>query len=187
MNRRLLLILSLVTLLVIATTWLSQTSDKPGPGAKQVSAQIADYFIRGFDATVTATDGTPSHHMTSESVTHYAESGVVEMTQPRITVFRPQEEQWQVEAEQGRREGDGNLLTLRGNVLLTQKSRTQPLQVQTDELFIYPDTQYGETETPVTISSPNGRISGVGMKVYGEENRLLLLSDVRGRYETTVR
>ncbi len=187
MNRRAVLILSLVALLVLVTSWLSQKSETPIPTAQQAAAPVADYFIRGFDATVTAPDGLPSHHLTSSSMTHYAESGVVELTQPHLTMYRPEGEQWLVEAEFGRMEGDGNLVTLRGKVILKQASRTQPLQVNTDELLLYPDTQYGETETPVTISAPSGHVSGVGMKVYGKENRLLLLSDVRGRYDSTVR
>lgn len=187
MNRRALIIISLVTLLVIATTWLSQRSDKPVPRTAQTEVQLADYFIRGFDGTVTTANGLPSYHLVSGSLTHFAESDTIELTQPNLTVFRPQEEQWQVEAENGTMEGDGNQVTLRGKVILTQQSKTQPLQLRTDELLLYPDSQYGETDYPVTISAPSGSVSGVGMKVYGKENRLLLLSDVRGRYETTVR
>lgn len=187
MNRRTLFLLSLVALLVIATTWLSQKSEKPTPTAEQAAAPVADYFIRGFDATITAANGLPSHHLRSDSLTHFAESGIVELEQPYLTVFRPHDEQWRVEAKSGRMEGDGNQITLRGKVILTQQSRAQPLQVTTDKLLLYPDKQYGETDTPVTISAPSGRVSGVGMKVYGEENRLLLLSDVRGRYDSALR
>ena len=187
MNQRALLILFAVALLVIATTWLSQQGEKTPPTAAQTTAPVADYFIRGFDATVTAADGLPSHQLKSDALTHFAESGIVELEQPHLTVFRPQGEQWLVEAEHGRIEGDGNQITLRGKVILTQQSKVRPLQVTTDKLLLYPDTQYGETDTPVTISAPSGRVSGEGMKVYGMENRLLLLSDVRGRYDSTVR
>lgn len=187
MNRRALLIIFLVALLVIATTWLSQKSEKPTPSAKQTAAPLADYFIRGFDGTITTVNGLPSYHLKSGSLIHFAESDIIELSQPNLTVFRPQEEQWLVKADNGRMEGDGNQVTLRGKVLLTQQSKTQPLQLKTDELLLYPDTQYGETDYPVTISSPNGRVSGVGLKVYGKENRLLLLSEVRGHYDSTVR
>jgi lipopolysaccharide export system protein LptC len=186
LNLRALLVVSLVTLLVIATTWLSETTEKPALEPEEAAA-LTDYFLRDFEATVTGADGHPSHHIKSGSMIHFAESGVVELTNPRLTVFRPQGEHWQAEAEQGRMEGDGNEVILRGKVILKQQSRARPLQVNTEKLHLFPDTQYGETDTPVTISSPGGRLSGVGMKVYGEENRLLLLSDVRGRYDSTTR
>lgn len=187
MNRRTLLILSLVALLLIATTWLSQRSEKPSPSAEQAAAPLIDYFIRDFDASITAANGLTSHHLKSGYLTHFAESGVIELELPQLTVFRPKAEQWLVEAQLGRMEEDGNQITLRGKVVLTQQSKVRPLRVTTDKLLVYPDTQYGETDTPVTISAPSGRISGVGMKIFGEKNQLLLLSDVRGRYDSSVR
>ena len=187
MNRRALLIILAVALLVIATTWLSQRSEKKAPAAEQAAVPVTDYFIRGFDATMTSPDGYPSHHLTSDSMIHFAESGIIELAQPRLTIFRLKGEEWRVTAEQGRMEGDGNQVTLHGKVILTQESKTQPLQVTTDELRLYPDTLYGETDTPVTISAPGGKLSGVGMEFYGKENRLLLLSDVRGRYDSALR
>jgi lipopolysaccharide export system protein LptC len=186
MNLRALLVVSLVVVLVVATTWLSETTEKPTLEPEEAAA-LTDYFLRDFEATVTGANGRPSHHITSDSLTHFAGNGVAELVNPRLTVYRPRGENWRAEAEQGRMEGDGKQVTLRGKVILKQQSGTRPMQLSTDLLHLSPDDQYGETDAPVTISSPGGRLSGVGMKVYGQENRLLLLSDVRGRYDSTAR
>jgi len=186
MNRRALLIIFAVALLVIATTWLSEKTETPTTRPEQ-AAELTDYFIKDFEATVTSANGLPSHRMQSDALTHYADSGIVELRKPQLTIYRPQGEKWQVQAEQGRMTGDGNEVTLRGKVVLKQQSKKQPLQVKTDRLHLFPDRQYGETDTPVTITAQGGRLTGVGMEVYGKENRLLLLSDVRGHYDSTVR
>lgn len=187
MNRPTLLILGLVTLLVLATTWLSQKSEQPPPIAGPGAEDVADYFIRGFEATVTANNGRPSHYLKADYLAHYAGSDVTELEQPDLTVYRRPGEQWLVRASHGRMEGEGDEVLLRGKVLLTQRSQQQPLQLRTDKLLLYPGRHYAETDSAVDISAPSGRIKGVGMKVFGEEDRLLLLSDIRGTYDATAR
>ncbi len=189
MKRRTLFRLSLVALLllVLLTTWLSQRGQAPKPRPEQIGEPITTYFIRGLEATVTGADGQPSHQMQSDALLHYAEVDRVELKQPSLTVYLPEGEQWQIEAEQGSLEGESNQITLEGSVLLSQRSDTQPLKMETDRLQLYPDTRYGESDALVTISAPSGRISGTGMQLYGDERRLLLLSEVRGQYDSTIR
>ena len=187
MSRRNLLRLFLVALLVFATTWLSQKGKEPEQAPDQAGVPITTYFIRGLDATVTTAEGLPSHRMKSDALRYYADSDHTELKQPQLTVFLPQGEQWHVEAADGRIEGQNKQISLEGTVILTQRSDTQPLKVETDHLQLYPDTRYGESDALVTISAPSGHISGVGMQLYGDERRLLLLSEVQGHYDTTVR
>lgn len=187
MSRRNLLRLFLVALLVFVTTWLSQKGKEPKPTPDQAGVPITTYFIRGLDATVTTAEGLPSHHMKSDALLYFADSDHTELKQPQLTVFLPQGEQWQVEAADGRIDGQSNQISLEGTVILTQRSDNQPLKLETDHLQLYPETRYGESDTLVTVSAPSGRISGVGMQLYGDERRLLLLSEVQGHYDTTVR
>lgn len=187
MNRPTLLILALVTLLVIATTWLSQKSEQPTPVTRPDAKGVADYFIRGFEGTVTAKNGTPSHYMKADYLVHYAVSDITELEQPDLTVYRKAGEQWLVQALHGRMEGEGSEVLLRGKVILTQRSKQQPLQLRTNLLRLYPERHYAETDSAVDIRAPSGHIKGVGMKVFGEEDRLLLLSDIRGTYDATAR
>jgi len=185
MNRPTLLILALVTLLVIATTWLSEKSEQPKRVTPSEAGGVVDYFIRGFEGTVTANDGTPSQYLKAVSLKHYAASGVTELEQPDLTIFQKPGEQWLVTAQQGRMSDKEKEVQLRGNVVLTQRSKQQPLKLRTDTLKLYPQRHYAETNSAVTITAPTGQIRGVGMKVYGEEQRLLLLSAIRGTYHAT--
>ncbi len=187
MNRRTLLLLSLVAMLLLATTWLSQRGSKPETEPGQAGVPITTYFIRGLDSTVTNAAGLPSQHLKSESLRHFADSDIAELKQPELTIILPQGEQWQVAAAEGRLDAKSNQITLEGKVILSQLSGNQPLKVETERLQLYPETRYGESDTLVTISAPSGRISGVGLQLFGDERRLLLLSEVQGYYETTVR
>lgn len=187
MNRRTLFLLSLVILLLLVTTWLSQRDRGAGQALEQAGVPITTYFIRGLDGTVTNADGLPSHHLKSDSLLHFADSNLAELKQPQLTLFLPQGEQWQIAAAEGRLDAESNQITLEGKVILSQHSGNQPLKVETERLQLHPDSRYGESDTLVTITGSSGRISGVGMQLFGDEHRLLLLSEVKGHYDTTVR
>jgi lipopolysaccharide export system protein LptC len=187
MNRPTLIILTLVILLVVVTTWLSQKSEQPKSTTKPVTEGIADYFIRDFEGTVTGKNGTPVQLMKADYLVHYTDSDLTELTQPALTVYRDHGDQWLVKAEQGLMEGEGDEVQLSGEVTLTQRSKKQPVVLRTDTLRLYPDRHYAETDSAVDIRAPSGRIRGVGMKVYGEEDRVILLSAIRGTYEATSR
>jgi lipopolysaccharide export system protein LptC len=187
MNRPTLLILALVTLLVVATTWLSRKSEQPRPKEAAGAEGVADYFIRGFEGTVTAKNGAPSHLLKADSLVHYAGNDMTELEQPDLTIFRPQGERWTVSARHGRMQGEGDTVFLSGRVRLRQRSQRQPLQLRTETLQLYPQRHYAETDRAVDITAPGGRIQGVGMQIFGEEDRLVLLSDIRGAYDATAR
>lgn len=187
MNRPTLLIVALVILLVIATTWLSQKSEAPTPTTKAEAEGIADYFIRDFQGMLTGQDGKPSQLLKANYLVHYSDTDFTDMDQPNLTVYRGEGEQWLVKADHGRMEGDGEEVQLSGGVTLSQLSKQQPIQLHTDTLRLFPERHYAETDSAVDIRAPSGRIRGVGMKVYGEEERLLLLSAIRGTYNATPR
>jgi len=187
MSRPTLLILILVTLLVVATTWLSEKSEQPEKVSGAEAKGVVDYFIRGFEGTITANNGTPSQYLKAESLMHYADTDITELEQPNLTIYRKPGEQWLVTAKHGRMSAEGNEVLLRGDVVLTQRSKQQPLKLSTETLQLYPQRHYAESSSAVTIKAPTGQIRGVGMKVYGDEQRLLLLSAIRGTYNATAR
>jgi lipopolysaccharide export system protein LptC len=189
MNRPTLLILALVTLLVFATSWLSRKSEQPTAPTGTDAVDAADYFIHGFEGTVTGKNGAPSHYIKAESLVHYGDSNVTELEQPSLTVYHKPGEQWHVQSSHGRMQGEGenDEVLLDGKVILNQRSKRQPLKLTTEKLLLYPGRRYAETDSAVDISTPSGRIKGVGMKVFGDEERLQLLSDIRGIYDAPIR
>lgn len=183
MTRRMLLLIALVTLLAIATNWLSQKSEKRPP--KSTSAQhLPDYFIRGLNSTVTDKNGKPSHQLQAESLVHYPDDDVTELKHPDITVLGDEKaSRWHATARQGKVEGKNNRILLQGDVNLHQSGDGE-LLLQTESLRIDSARHYAETDAPVTLHSAGTKLQGTGMKAYGDEQRLQLLSDVRGKYAT---
>jgi len=59
------------------------------------------------------------------------------------------------------------------------------VEVFTRELRILSEQEYAETDQPTTIVHAYGRVDAVGMKVWFKQERLQLLSQVHGIYETT--
>lgn len=181
MNRRMLLLLTLTTLLVALTSWLSYRSDTPAPQQGQTVQQAPDYFLHGLVATVTDANGNISHNLSAESLLHYPDTDTTALQQPVITTFGPQRSDWVVRAEQGEIAGQEEEIMLRGSVQLEQRGET-PLQLLTDWLRIDAEHQLASTDAPVLLTSPAARVEGIGMQAYGKEQRLQLHSTVRGHY-----
>lgn len=183
MNRRMLLLILFVTLLFALTSWLTHKSDTPSPQKTAAARQLPDYFIRGLDSMITGEDGIVSHRLSAESLVHYPENNTTELTRPKLNILDPDRTTWRATADYGTLEGDRQQLLLRGDVRLSQQS-DKKLDVLTERLRIDIERQYAETDGSVVLKGPSTRLEGTGMKAYGEQERLLLLSNVRGHYET---
>lgn len=183
MNRRMLLLLGFVALLVVFTSWLSRQGETPGPRAPETAKHQPDYFIHGMDATVTDLNGRTSHRLIADSLFHYPDDDTSELENPDIRIFGERDENWFATGQQGFVAGKQGQVTLRGDVRLRQRG-VEELDVETEWLLIDSERHYAETDAPVTLVSSAARVQGVGLKAFGEEQRMLILSSVRGRYAT---
>lgn len=74
-------------------------------------------------------------------------------------------------------------LTLIGNVVLEQQAIDGKItRLNTDQLLLQPQRRYAETDKPVIISDTAGTTSATGLKVFFDEKRIELLSNVKGKY-----
>ena len=181
MTRRMLLLIGLVALLALATNWLSRKSESRPP--KSAAARhIPDYFIKGLESTVTDTTGRPSHQLRADALLHYPDDDTTELERPDITVLGNEKaSRWHATAERGKVESQQHQILLVGNVRLKQYGSSK-MSLQTDWLRINSEQHYAETRAPVTLQSAGTQLQGIGMKAYGDEQRLQLLSEVRGQY-----
>jgi lipopolysaccharide export system protein LptC len=90
---------------------------------------------------------------------------------------------WHLSAMEGRSDNNGERITLRTNVLAEQQSTSQGLiQATTSKLSIKIAEQYAETDKAVKMRAQQGEIETVGMQAFLNEDRIELLSQVRGTY-----
>jgi lipopolysaccharide export system protein LptC len=87
-------------------------------------------------------------------------------------------------AEEGRIDQNGQLITLFTDVRVFQESEQEGLlELLTSELRIKASQQYAETDKAVKMRAQQGHLDTLGMKAYLGEDRIELLSRVRGTYE----
>lgn len=182
MNRRLLLLLG-IALLVIATSWLSQQQSEPGK-IDNAGKQLPDYFIKTFNSTMTDPQGQTNQRLNATTLYHYPDNDLTTLEQPDITVTNEDGSQWHATADSGEMYGgEERSLLLRDNVVL-HKLGEDKVTLNTQWLRIESERRYAETDAPVTIDSATGRIEGIGLNLYGDEQRLVVRAAVKGQYET---
>ncbi|MCW8919223.1 MAG: LPS export ABC transporter periplasmic protein LptC [Gammaproteobacteria bacterium] len=184
MNRKNLLIAAFALLLVLLGNWLAEQ------GVKRVDKALApeplvqrDYYLN--DVTITELDeqGQPQHRLQARQLNHFSATEQTELQQPDLEIFEKNKVIWHVMADHGRLDQLHDEVLLQGKVRLTQSGVQAPLRLTTPALRIQPKRGRAETDQPVTLTQGNSRVRAVGMQLEQPEQRLLLLSQVRGRYE----
>lgn len=106
------------------------------------------------------------------------------LEQPNLVVTGAGSAPWVVTADQGRIDQNGQRVTLTDNVRAAQQSAEQGLiELLTSELRIKTAEQYAETDKAVKMRAQQGHLDTIGMKAFLSEDRIELLSQVRGTYE----
>ena len=187
MNLKNLLLVTFALLLVILGNWLTEE------GVKQVDKRLAaepevqqDYYLNDFSITVLNEHGLPQHRLQAKQLSHFTTGEQTRLQQLELVVFKQNTVEWQIVAERGEINQLQNEVLLLGKVQLLQPTGDQPLQLTTSALRIQPDLGYASTDQPVTLTQAGNRIHAVGMKIEQKSQRLTLLSQVRGHYETLV-
>lgn len=184
-NRNILIASVLVALAVILNNWLSGQRQQRTQQREAAAQHIPDYFLRGFTATTMDMQGQPDHQLSGELMLHYGDDGSMELTQPRLTLYAKGKALWHLAAAQGVLNAGGSELTLSGGVRIHRVESAGPLELTTDNMLIRPKQRYAETDAALTLLHPQGKMEAVGLRAYMQEERLVLLSQVRGRYVPT--
>jgi lipopolysaccharide export system protein LptC len=91
---------------------------------------------------------------------------------------------WQVTANTGRSEANGELIRLLDNVLIQQETPSRGLiQITTSELRVRASEQFAETDKAVKMRSAKGQIDALGMDADLAQSRLQLRSQVKAVYD----
>lgn len=184
MNRKNLLIAAFALLLVLLGNWLAEQ------GVKQVDKALApeplvqrDYYLN--DVTITEMDeqGLPQHRLQARQLNHFSATEQTELQQPDLQILEQNQVVWHVVADHGTLDQLGDEVLLQGKVRLTQSGDQAPLRLTTPALRIQPKQGRADTDQPVTLVQGNNRVQAIGMRIEQQQQRLLLLSQVRGRYE----
>ncbi len=107
-----------------------------------------------------------------------------ELKQPQLTLHSDSALPWKITADSGKAKNNGTVIHLWGNVHIWQKDAQGEIsELKTPYLIVKPEQQYAETSKPVMIDSLGNKTEAVGMKAFLKQDKILLLSNVRGIHE----
>jgi lipopolysaccharide export system protein LptC len=115
--------------------------------------------------------------------------GGIRIEQPVVDWYQPdgQTREWRLRADQGWIAADYQLLRLDGEgevvISRTVESGKPPATVITHDVWVHRAERYLETAAPVRAVMPGGELRAVGARAWLDQERLELLSEVRGSYE----
>lgn len=150
-------------------------------------AYMTDIKLREYDA-----QGNLRNILTTATAEHFQINPARPSPQDYTMLFQPRMlfsdtadiAPWHLTAEEGRIDQNGQLVTLFNNVRVYQESSAEGLlELLTSELRIKASQQYAETDKAVKMRAQQGHLDTLGMKAYLGEDRIELLSQVRGTYE----
>lgn len=161
-----------------------QLLGKPEPETPTVRDEAAgtDYYVTGARLLQTDARGRPEYRATAVRMTHHPDDDVWLLQQPTMVLYTETGEPWRGEAERGRIWADGDEALLLGEVRLwrPRSPTNQEVVIDTSEVYLRPPQKYAETAAPVLVRQEKSRLTGVGAQVFLDEERYVLLSEVRG-------
>lgn len=171
-------------LLELSDTALSKQSQYPD--AFLVDSKTVQYNEAGHISHILLSDKT---HFYEPDKTHPTRRAL--FTQPHFDFYDEQSSSeqhpisWQASSDTAKSLNGEEELLMMGNVSLIQQPKTGiiPTTINTEELLIKPNQQYAETDKPVIIKSESGVITSTGLTLSLDTDTMVLLSNVRSRYE----
>ncbi|MFY9179377.1 MAG: LPS export ABC transporter periplasmic protein LptC [Venatoribacter sp.] len=165
--------------------WFDQYQPAPDRSSPEYTEnEEPDYYGDGLQHREYDAKGRVQQSFTAKRSEHYPNLAITHFFMPHIITTTDEGKQWQIDALKGHSKDKDKLLTLIDQVT------AKPLNVApSDELLIesplmlyHSDTQIAETDQPVQITSPNGRINAIGMQLNVSEQILDLHKQVKTRY-----
>ncbi|MEO5703093.1 MAG: LPS export ABC transporter periplasmic protein LptC [Gammaproteobacteria bacterium] len=175
-------VLLILLLLAGLTQWLLNLNDARSPPVR--NTHDPDYTMENFTITSMGSTGKPQQRLQSTYMAHYPDDDSSEFTKPHITVFREEDAPWEIYGERGWVSGGREHILLRGDALIEnpQAPAERRLRMVTQDLHVFADEEYVETDRPVTITSQTSVTHSTGLRAQLKEGRVQLLSKVRGTY-----
>lgn len=170
---------------MLISWWLLRTDGDRPEVIDQVEQHLPDFWATKWSSRTLAETGKPAYDLAAERVTHFRDDGSSEFELPVYHRHRQTEGPLTITALSGwsNETGDEILLTGEVEIISYAADGSNINQANMDELLLHPDDDFAETRSPVTITTREGVTRGVGMHVNSRLGTLVLLSNVKGRYE----
>ncbi|MDM3871276.1 LPS export ABC transporter periplasmic protein LptC [Porticoccus sp. W117] len=165
--------------------WISPPESffKPTPTTADVPK--ANVYMLNTDTRQFNEQGQLAYRLTSQRSEHFTEARRFVLEDPNITSFQSDSPPWNISAENGLVEKNGESIQLTNNVVGRRFQKERTVTLNTPQLLFLPDKQYAESDKDVTITMPGAQTSGVGFKANLKTGDYQLLSRVKGQLDAT--
>ncbi len=177
--------LAILLVLVVASVWVTHDLESGDSDEAPSSRHAADFFVENFVATTMDENGRPRRRVTAEHMSHFPDTDTHELTRPYLEVFSEAQLPWNVTSERGWLSANGDVMLLLGEVHIWRNAAdgTRSMDIKTSDLRVLPESEYGETDKPVTITTPRSQSRSIGMRAFLGKGRMEMLSQVRTIYD----
>ena len=143
----------------------------------------ADSYMLNIDKLDFDKEGAKAYHLEATEARHFKRRNRLELDQPSMTTFNQNDtlHPWQMTAKKGSIYNSGERAVFKGDVYAWQETESNiKNELRTDSLVLFPNKHVAETESLVTITTPRGKITGIGMQADLNSEQFKLLSNVKG-------
>ena len=175
------LYINLVTLglAVLLFWWWQQTAQQI---AQSQAQWVPDHYLT--QATISQYDeqGSLSSTISAKRFTHILETGTTNMLQPKFNLYLAgSNTAWFGKADEGLILDSGAQINLMGNALVTNgPNLNRPLTLTSQSLRLFPQQNYAESDDQVSVVAKYNHLTGTGMRLTLDNQRLLFLHQVKG-------
>jgi LPS export ABC transporter protein LptC len=167
-----------------AASWalMYGASEEDEPASEPAQIGVG-YYATDARLTGTGEDGRILYRVAAATVAQSQGDGSVDLQRVTIDYDPAARTPWNLRADAGRIPPGGKLIELAGNVVAeTRASGAPAATIHTDYLEFDTSTDVAATDREVIIDYAGSAVRATGMRVTLAENRVELLSQVKGTY-----
>ncbi len=188
MTSRAIILSCIIIAIALVTNWFLDDGS-PLQDTDDLTRNDADLYM--LDATIKqfSDDGKLHHELSAARFTHFPLTDWTTLVSPNIILLSDDAIPWAITAEHGRMITNSSfreeVVELWGNVLaIKQNPDGSFINIQTQELTVYPERDYAETETKVYIDDNSGRTTAAAMQASFVEGKFAFSSGALERVRT---
>lgn len=190
MNSKLIIQLAFLLVLAAAVNWYMDTIVEE-PGQKIIQANDPDLYMSNASLTQFDAAGAIKHRIEASKFTHYPATDITTLMMPTITLYKDSGPPWNIKSQAGRilpgMEEKDRTLELWDSVLIERaRSEHEFITIRSENLTIFPERDYAETDQTVTIDDNTGRTVASGMKAYLTPGHFVFFSNEKQRVSTVI-
>jgi LPS export ABC transporter protein LptC len=154
---------------------------------RQVSADVAGFYIREGEIVTPRPDGTPLYRLVAERMTHGLGTGIIELSGIHLEYNHESPLPWLMDAGSGRVQTDWKVIHLSDGVRMTlSRENEKPATLVTESMVVETGNNTATTDQTVMLELGEERLIGTGMIVDLMAGQVQLESKVNGIFEPRI-